>query len=121
MELESFAVTLNASLASELGGALTSLNARVIRWLVAFGTADLTRATVKRYVGQLAERCTARVIPKRARMSDAEIVLFIKREQKLQHRSRSALLRVLREKGYAVEQSRFGKIYYEVTEVSSAS
>jgi hypothetical protein len=121
MELESFAVTLSASFASELGGALTSLNARVIRWLVTFGTAELNRSTVKRYVGQLAERCTARVIPKRSRMSDAEIVLVIKREQKTQHRSRSALLRVLRERGYAVEQSRFGKIYNEVTEVSNAS
>jgi hypothetical protein len=121
MELETFAVTLNARFASELGGALTSLNARVIRWLVGFGTAELTRSTVKRYVRQLAERCTARVMPKRIRMSDAEIVLAIKREQKTQHRSRSALLRVLRENGYAVEQSRFGKIYNEVTEVSSAS
>jgi hypothetical protein len=120
-ELEQFAVALNASFASELGGALTSLNARVVRWLVSFGTADLTRSTVKRYVGQLAERCTARTVPKRARMSDAEVVLVIKREQRTQHRSRSALLRVLREKGYAVEQARFGKIYNEVTEVSSAS
>jgi hypothetical protein len=120
-ELEPFAVALNASFASELGGALTSLNARVVRWLVSFGTAELTRSTVKRYVGQLAERCTTRAVPKRAKMSDAEIVLVIKREQGVQHRSRSALLRSLREKGYAVEQARFGRIYNGVMEVSSAS
>ena len=120
-ELEPFAVALNASFASELGGALTSLNARVVRWLVSFGTAELTRATIQRYVGQLANRCTAKPTPKRTRMSDPEIVLAIKQEQSTKYRSRSALLRVLREKGYAVEQARFGRIYSEVMEVSSAS
>jgi hypothetical protein len=120
-ELEAFVVALNASFASQLGGALTSLNARVVRWLVSFGTAQLTRTTVKRYIGQLADRCTARPIPKRARMSDSEIILVIQREQRIHHRSRSALLRVLREKGYAVEQARFGKIYSEVLEARSAS
>ena len=120
-ELEPFVVALNASFASVLGGALTSLNARVVRWLVSFGAAELTRSTVKRYVGQLAERCPARAVPKRTRMNDAEIILLIQREQRTQHRSRSALLRVLREKGYGVEQSRFGKIYNEITEVRSAS
>ena len=54
-------------------------------------------------------------------MSDPEIVLAIKQEQSTKYRSRSALLRVLREKGYAVEQARFGSIYSEVMEVSSAS
>jgi hypothetical protein len=120
-ELESLAVTLNAGLAEELGGALTSLNARVVRWLVSFGTAKLTRSTVRRYVSQLAERCNRREVPKRTKMTDVEIRQHIQKEQRALYRSRSALLRVLRDKGYAVEQARFGKIYKEVTEASSAS
>lgn len=120
-ELEPFAVILNANLASELGGALTSLNARVVRWLVSFGTADLNRPTVKRYVRKLAERCTARPVLKRAKLTDAEIGQLIQKKLEALHRSRSALLRVLREEGYAVEQARFGRIYNEVVEVSNAN
>lgn len=120
-ELTPFAVHLSASLASELGGALTSLNARVVRWLVSFGTARLTRPTVDRYIRQLSDRCCARVIPRRSKMTDAEVRKHIQDEQRVVFRSRSALLKLLREKGYAVEQSRFGKIYSEVAEANSAS
>ncbi len=118
-ELDMFTVNLQAALATELGGALTSLNARVVRWLISFGTAELTRVTVKRYVSRLSERCTVRPTPNRIRMTDVEVAKLIKKEQRLAPRSRSALLRVLRDKGYAVEQSRFGKIYCEVTEATS--
>ena len=120
-ELQSFIIPVKADLASELGGALTSLNARVIRWLVSFGTAKLTRSTVRRYVGQLAKRCVPRDTPKRIKLTDAEVRLLIKAEQEEFHRSRSALLRVIRQKGYAVEQARFAQIYREIAEVNNAS
>lgn len=121
LELAPFAVHLTASFASELGGALTSLNARVLRWLVSFGTAKLTRPTIIRYIRQLSERCSARVVPQRSKMADAEVRKHIQEEQRVVFRSRSALLRVLRDKGYAIEQSRFGKIYNEVAEANGAS
>jgi hypothetical protein len=121
LELMPFAVHLSANLASELGGALTSLNARVLRWLVSFGTARLTRSTITRYISQLSERCSARVVPQRSKMTDAEVREHIQNEQRAVYRSRSALLKVLRGKGYAVEQARFGKIYNEVAEANGAS
>ncbi len=120
-ELAPFAVHLSAAMSSELGGALTSLNARVLRWLVSVGRAKLTRKTIIRYLGQLSERCSARAVPHRAKMTDLEVRIWIEREQQVVHRSRSALLRVLREKGYAVEQARFGGIYNEVAEANGAS
>jgi hypothetical protein len=54
-------------------------------------------------------------------MTDLEVRIWIEREQQVVHRSRTALLRVLREKGYAVEQGRFGGIYNEVAEANGAS
>ncbi len=120
-ELMPFSIHLSATLASELGGALTSLNARVLRWLISFGTARLTRKTVNRYIGQLLESCSARVVPQRAKITDSEVRRQIVTEQRVIHRSRSALLKVLREKGYAVEQTRFGKIYNEVAEANGAN
>jgi hypothetical protein len=116
-----FVFNLNANLASELGGALTSLNARVLRWLISAGTARLTRKTITRYLGQLSERCPGRSVPKRAKMTDSEVRRQIVLEQHVVHRSRSALLKALREKGYAVEQARFGRIYNEVAEANGAS
>lgn len=120
LELAPFAVHISANLAAELGGALTSLNARVLRWLVSFGTEKLTRATITRYIKQLSGRCSARVVPQRSKMTDSEVRKHIYEEQRVAVRSRSALLKVLREKGYAVEQSRFGKLYKEVAEAISA-
>ena len=120
-ELEPFVVALNASFASELGGALTSLkrSGRPVACVVRNGgTHPVYRQALR---GEVGRTLPARAVPKRTRMNDAEMILLIQREQRTQHRSRSALLRVLREKGYAVEQSRFGKIYNEITEVSSAS
>lgn len=120
-ELTPFAVHLSADLASELGGALTSLNARVLRWLVSFGTARLTRPAIDRYIRRLSDRCSARVVPRRSKMTDSEVRKHIKEELRVAFWSRSALLRVLREKGYAVEQSRFRELYSEVTGANSAN
>ncbi len=119
-ELQPFAVTLTADLASELGGTLTSLNARVLRWLVSTGTATLVRPTILRNIRRLAGRCSKRIVPQRARMTDGEIRKRIVFEQRRVWRSRSALLKTIREQGYAVEQARFGRIYEEVSEANSA-
>jgi hypothetical protein len=60
-------------------------------------------------------------VPQRSKMVDAEVRKHIQEEQRVVFRSRSALLRVLRDKGYAIDQSRFGKIYNDVAEANGAS
>ena len=120
-ELSPFTVPVSATLSSELGGALTSLNARVLRWLTSTGTARLTRKTITRNMDRLMASCPTRVIPKRTKMTDSEVRNHIVKEQRVAIRSRSVLLKELRQMGFAVEQTRFGKIYKEVAEAEGAN
>jgi len=62
----------------------------------------------------LSEQCPERAVPRRMKMTDSEVRLWIQCELKSQDMSRSALLRNLRSRGMAVEQVRFASLYAEV-------
>ena len=116
-ELRDVSIALQASYSSVLGGALTSLNVRVLRWLVEQGAAKLTRHTIARLLAELAAQSTVQPIPKRAKLTDAEVKRQIHKALHSATRvSQSGLLRVVRNNGLAVEQSRFARIYNEVME-----
>jgi hypothetical protein len=116
-ELRDVSITLQASYSSVLGGALTSLNVRVLRWLIEQSTAKLTRHTVAQLLAELAAQSTVQPIPKRAKLTDAQVKDQIHAALHVTARiSQSALLRVVRNNGLAVEQRRFARIYNEVME-----
>jgi hypothetical protein len=114
-ELRKFSITLRAEYSTALGGALSSLNARVLRWIVGQGDKKLTTPAVSRLLVKLAMRSQVREIPTRKRLTDTEVrahMLAALSETKKQ--SRTALLKAFRDRGLAVEQRRFGNIYKEV-------
>lgn len=114
-ELRAASITLRADLSTVLGGALTSLNARVLRWLVEQESDKLTAQTISRLLGGLARQSKARVIPKRTKLTDAEVKQQIYDAIETASRvSQTALLKAVRESGLAVEQRRFARIYNEV-------
>lgn len=114
-ELSDISIPLRADFSTTLGGALTSLNARVLRWLIGKKAGTLTSAAVSRLLGGLALESKPRNVPKRARLTDSEVRQHIQSAiGQTGAISRSALLRTARESGIAVEQRRFGRIYDEV-------
>jgi hypothetical protein len=105
----------DASLAGTLGGALTSLNARVVRRL--FQSLNQREPTVQAF----AEAATAigrgnsPVVVPRVSKTDSDIAKFIQRHlSQVPACSKTVLLREFRGQGQACEQKRFGKIYSKV-------
>ena len=105
----------DASLAGTLGGALTSLNARVVRHVFQ----NLNRREPS--VAALAEVVTAihrgnsPVLVPRVPKTDSEVATFIRaRLVQIPNSSQTVLLREFRSQGQACEQKRFGKIYCKV-------
>jgi hypothetical protein len=114
-ELREGSITLRADLSTVLGGALTSLNARVLRWLVVQESEKLTAQAISRLLAGLACQSKARVIPKRTKLTDDEVKQQIYDAIETASRvSKTALLKTVRESGLAVEQRRFARIYNEV-------
>ncbi len=114
-ELREVSITLQADLSTVLGGALTSLNARVLRWLLVQESEKLTAQAISRLLAGLARQSKARVIPKRTKLTDDEVKQQIYDAIETGSRvSQTALLKTVRESGLAVEQRRFARIYSEV-------
>lgn len=102
----------DASMAASLGGALTSLNARIVRHLFQqIAGAEITAETL----GQVAagiDRGDGDRVASRKIQSDSEVAAFIgKQLATFPGKSRSKLLREFRDLGFACEQSRFGDLY----------
>jgi hypothetical protein len=105
----------DASLAQTLGGALTSLNARVVRRLLQSlngrepTVQALTEATVA------IDRAKTPEVAPRVSKTDADIAGFIRGHLAQSPTcSKTVLLREFRGQGQACEQNRFGKIYTKV-------
>ena len=105
----------DATLAAGLGGALTSLNARVARHL--FQLLKHTALTVETLTKAAAsiDRTDAGITPSRSPRSDNDIAHFIREHlAKFPSTSKTRLLQEFRDQGRACEQKRFGALYTRV-------
>jgi hypothetical protein len=105
----------NASLAGGLGGALTSLNARVARRLFqSLEKEELTVETLTKVADSI-DRTAGGRTPSRIPRSDNDVEEFIRAHlAKFPSTSKTGLLQEFRGKGRACEQKRFGAIYARV-------
>lgn len=105
----------DASLREELGGAMTSLNARVARRLLrGFDQKEMTVERLATLTSAIERR--PRTLRSRIAMSDSEIANFVRlRLSEEPECSKTALLRAFRAEGQACEQGRFGDIYSRVS------
>ncbi len=112
-------IPCDARLQSLLGGALMSLNIRIVRWLLE--TTRVWPLNVNRSrtrFRELVESQPPLVHASRTQVTDEQVADFIKRKlRKRPELTASPLLRSLRESGLACEQKRFGRIFKEIREV----
>lgn len=107
----------DARLQAVMGGARTSLNARVGRWAVResrgrpLGGADLIRE-----LGRLVAQQPELTRFNRKKLTDREVTDFIRHHSSRQGSSSATqALRALRNSGLACEQKRFGRLFRETT------
>jgi hypothetical protein len=105
----------DASLACTLGGALTSLNARIARYLVqSVAKTELTIHSLTRLATAM-NRSPAKAVLSRIPQSDTNVAEFIQNAMAQSPRaSKTRLLQEFRRSGQACEQKRFGAIYARV-------
>jgi hypothetical protein len=110
--LEDSKVYVSADLSSKVGGALTSLNARIVKWLITAGPNILSLSSVSGAVESLRQQCEPRRLPVRRKTTDAEIIEYIRpRLLSNQLLSGSAALSAFRSDGKAAEQKRFHRLF----------
>lgn len=110
----------NASLAGALGGALTSLNARIARRL--FQSLDNKDLTVESLtaLAESIDRTAGDITPSGTPQGDNAVAHFIRAQlAKIPSASKTRLLQEFRSKGRACEQKRFGAIYTRVRDEAS--
>jgi hypothetical protein len=115
-ELQSFQVPAAARLKTTLGGAMQSLNARIARDAVSQANAWYpSRARLARLMQSALEEAPPMTTHDRKRLDDEEIRRHIRESLRGDPRiTHSRLLRSLRDKGLACEQSRFASLFREV-------
>lgn len=114
-EMDGEKIYLSADLASSLGGALTSLNARVIVWLLTRPKQIFSHDAILNAVSELRSESLPRQHVVRQKGSDSSIRDYIRRRlQDDVSLSGSAALAEYRKSGMAAEQSRFRTLYLEV-------
>jgi len=110
-------VPCDSRLQTLLGGSLTSLNARIARYILEnYPPRKLLASPIIRHFEKLTSQSQKQSPPKRAIKTDSEIADFISKKlscKKTKH-SHSSLLRVFRDSGKACEQSRFSRIFRSV-------
>lgn len=114
--LKSHFIPCNARLQSLLGGALMSLNVRVVRRILSRAERWPLRcdALVKEF-GELVAAQPVFEQPQRKPMSDDRVRQFIlRRMTRNPSLSATPLLREFRDSGFACEQKRFGKLFLQV-------
>ena len=106
-------VTSSAPMRGELGGQLTSLHARVARYLVENIPPTRFRADEARsLVERLRTRSSIEPLPHRSTLTDQQVITFIRTELRgTDGLSASRLLRSLRDSGRACEQKRFKRLF----------
>jgi hypothetical protein len=122
-QLESHIVPSDARLQVRVGGARTSLHARVAREILQRADRHgLEVPAVRARYERILARSPAPQLFDRERLSDAEVRQFI-REQKSKDGdvTHSGLLRLLRDGGRACEQSRFRALFFKEIRRTHAS
>ncbi len=114
----SYVARPSARLQAVLGGARQALNVRTAAWLVGqLSPTDFGVSRAASLVGQLADTAPELVKHERLELNDAEVRAHIEawREEE-PGISASRLLRTLRDRGFACEQKRFGRLFRSVAE-----
>jgi len=112
--LGSHVVAAHAQWQATLGGARTSIHARLAERILQAAD-DLNVNSIRARLQQMMERSPAVPHDERQRMTDDDVRAFIR--QALTHdlgAGHTKLLRALRDTGRACEQSRFRRIFFEV-------
>lgn len=111
--LRPFWIPTTAPLRMALGGALTSLHARVARRLLEkIAPADLDAETARQHVSRLASRAPELPTIQRSRSDDDEVRKFIRQAlRSSDSNSHTRLLREYRASGRACEQTRFRELF----------
>lgn len=116
-ELKQNKVYTSACLSSQVGGSLTSLNARLAKWLIGQRPESLNVAEVSRRMGELRGQTAPRQIPIRRKATDEQIKAYVIGCLRAGKRmSGSAALIDFRHTGQAAEQSRFNRLFRTVQE-----
>jgi hypothetical protein len=114
-EMDGAKIHLSADLASSLGGALTSLNARVLVWLLTRPKQIFSYDAILHAISGLRSQSLPRQHIARQRSGDSGIRDYIRRRLMDDvSLSGSAVLREYRRSGMAAEQGRFRALYLEV-------
>jgi hypothetical protein len=110
--LDSAKVHLSAELSCALGGALTSLNVRMVRWLVHHLGRSFKRSAVQDAINELHSVCTPRDRIVRNKSTDDQILSFV-RDLLMRDSgaSGSSALASFRKSGMAAEQRRFRDLF----------
>jgi hypothetical protein len=109
-EFSKHLIVAGAGLTHALGGSLVSLNARVARDVIDQGWITKKTKDLAAHYRTLGDSLAAPT-PSRLKMTDAEVVAFIRTLRRDEQVSASAALRRFRDTGYACEQSRFGQLF----------
>jgi hypothetical protein len=111
-------VPADARLQAYFGGTRQALNARIAAHLLSVGIRSLSQATA--HLEQLLEAQPPLPRYDRKKLSDDEVLdLIAERLSRSPATSASALLRQIRDAGYACEQQRFAQLYHLAMEVPS--
>jgi hypothetical protein len=104
---------IDARFENLVGGARSTLNARMLRHIVEENKSGIIRVPqITDYLNALATRLGKLRTFDRRSLGDKEVAAFIRKQSGLVPRSSaSALLRILRDQGMACEQKRFRRIY----------
>jgi len=106
---------VDSRMIQHVGGVFSTLNINIIKFL--FDCSDIHYFEHEKMVKMLDAilyDTPENIKHQRTTLDDTEIVSFIKSQSIKENVSKTSLLRQLRDKGYACEQKRFGKIYDQV-------
>lgn len=100
-----------------VGGSSVSLNARLARFIIQSRKIHrFQRSRLERYLSEQIEHLAPISRPVRVKLTDEAVARFIRNSKRVRPGiSSSAALRLLRERGLACEQSRFGDLFRETS------
>ena len=118
--LESRRIAVEGRFRNILGGSMQALNIRVAEHIInSLEDSKMTLATARKIADDLAEQSPPLKKYSRRTMSDDEVRSFVAAELRSNTRvAKSALLRKLRDQGYACEQTRFSALFAEAKALS---
>jgi len=118
--LQSRQVLVEGRFRNVLGGSMQALNVRVAEHIInSLDGMQVSLESARAVVADLASKSPPLKKYSRRTMSDEEVRSFVAEELKSNTRvSKSALLRKLRDQGYACEQTRFSALFSEVKTLS---